>query len=164
MVLTHRVHGDQREQLTRALVMGKDRAKVLPKTLHALEGGRLAAWGVRQLPHDPRQGSVIGVHDQCPALEVPPKPQYRPVFERSGRFWQRFLPPNSVIELTGAKSVWTSAEPVSTATKSLRTGAKSVRTRAEPACTEFKSLGTYLSGYYRLLSPPRGQSQGPPVG
>jgi hypothetical protein len=49
---------------------------------------------------------------------------------------------NSVIKLTGEKSVGTGAESVDAATKSLCTGAKSVRIGAESVCTEFKSLAT----------------------
>src|SRR5262249_19744369 len=73
MVLTHRVHGDERKQINRFLVdlsvllAGKDRADVLPEALHAIEVGRLAARDVLQLTHDPQQGYVIEVHCQPPS-------------------------------------------------------------------------------------------------
>jgi hypothetical protein len=35
MLLTHRVHGKKRNQLIRVLVLGKNRAEVLPEALHA---------------------------------------------------------------------------------------------------------------------------------
>ena len=63
MVLAHRVHVEERKQLVRALVVGKDRAEVLPEAPHAVEVGRLAARDVMQLPNDSQQGYVIEVHD-----------------------------------------------------------------------------------------------------
>src|SRR5262249_32699140 len=54
----------------------------------------------------------------------------------------RSRPPNSIIKLTGAKSVCTGAESVGTATKSLGTGAKSVGTGAGSVSTACESLGT----------------------
>jgi hypothetical protein len=47
MVLSHRVDGEERKQINRVdlsvLLAGKDRADEVPKALHAIEVGRLAA-------------------------------------------------------------------------------------------------------------------------
>src|SRR5262249_51121814 len=52
--------------------------------------------------------------------------------------------PNSVIKLTGAKSVCTGAESVCTATKAVCTGVRSLCTRVKSFCTGAKSVSIHL--------------------
>src|SRR5262249_14804520 len=73
MVLSHRVDGEERNQINRVLVdlpvllAGKDRADELPEALHVIEVGRLAARDAVYLSHDPQQGHTIEVHSQPPS-------------------------------------------------------------------------------------------------
>ena len=73
MVLSHRVNREERNQINRVLVdlsvllARKDPADEVPKALHAIEVGRLAARNALYLPHDPQQGHVIDVHSQPPS-------------------------------------------------------------------------------------------------
>src|SRR5262249_9618719 len=73
MVLSHRVNREERNQINRVLVdlsvllARKDPADEVPKALHAIEVGRLAAGNTLQLPHDPQQGYVFEVHGLLPS-------------------------------------------------------------------------------------------------